>query len=160
MTGNFSVNSLPAYVLFDSGASRSFFFIKFASHPSFVLDKFPVPLEVKVADSKTFIVFDVYRKCNFTIDGKDYEVDLIPMKLGEFDVVSGMDWLSTYPANIVCNQKIIKLVSPSGHEVSIQGERRSDILFVFVAQGYKVYDTWWAIILSLCGRLRQRSVKD
>ncbi|KAD6455173.1 hypothetical protein E3N88_09879 [Mikania micrantha] len=47
VTGTFLVNSIPAYVLFDSGANRSFVSIKFVHHPSFVLEKLPVPLEVE-----------------------------------------------------------------------------------------------------------------
>ncbi|KAD7476992.1 hypothetical protein E3N88_00128 [Mikania micrantha] len=61
VTGTFFVNSIPAYVLFDSGANRSFVSIKFVHHPSFVLEKLPVPLEVEVADSKSFLVLDIYR---------------------------------------------------------------------------------------------------
>lgn len=60
VTGTFLLNSLPAYVLFDSGANRSFVSVKFASHASFVLSKLEIPLEVEVADSKTFVVFDIF----------------------------------------------------------------------------------------------------
>ena len=137
LTGTFLINYLPAYVLFDSGASRSFVSIKFASQSSFKLDKLPKPLEVEVADSKTFIVHDVYKGCKLTIDGEHYEVDLIPMTLGEFDVVIGMDWLATYQANIVCNRKIIQLVSPSGYEVIIQGEKRGGVLLCSLIKAMK-----------------------
>ena len=150
VTGTFSINSLSAYVLFDSGASRSFKSIKFACHSSFVLDKLPEPLEVEVADSKTFLVMDVYRNCKLTIDGEDYLVDLLPMTLGEFDVVIGMDWLSTYRANIVCNRKIIQLVSPSGHEVCIQGGKTWRYCFVLVSESYEVHEQRRSVLSSVC----------
>lgn len=137
VTGTFSNNSLHAYVLFDSGASRSFVSIKFACGPSFVLTKLPNPLEVVVADSKTFLVMNMYRNCKITIDGEDYIVDLIPMKLGEFDVVIGMDWLSMYKANIVCNRKVIQLTSPSGHEVCIQGEKHGGVVLCSLVKAMK-----------------------
>ncbi|KAD3337002.1 hypothetical protein E3N88_32522 [Mikania micrantha] len=47
VTGTFLLNSISAYILFDSGASRSFISAKFVHHPSFVLEKLSVPLEVE-----------------------------------------------------------------------------------------------------------------
>ncbi|KAD2805171.1 hypothetical protein E3N88_38548 [Mikania micrantha] len=137
VTGTFFVNSIPAYVLFDSGANRSFVSIKFVHHPSFVLEKLPVPLEVEVADSKSFLVFDFYRNCKLTINKEDYVVDLIPMVLGEFDVVIGMDWLSSYKANILCNRKVIQLITPSGYELSIQGEKRGGVVLCSLVKAMK-----------------------
>ncbi|KAD4179563.1 hypothetical protein E3N88_28154 [Mikania micrantha] len=134
VTGTFHINSLPAYILFDSGASRSFISVKFVNHDSFVLAKLPCPLKVEIADSKSFLVYDIYHRCKLTIDGEDYEVDLIPMILGEFDVVIGMDWLSKYGANIVCNRKVIQLISPAGYEVCIQGEKRGGIILCSLAK--------------------------
>ncbi|GKF27123.1 putative reverse transcriptase domain-containing protein [Tanacetum coccineum] len=33
----------------------------------------------------------------------------MPIKLGSFDVVIGMDWLSKYHATIVCEEKVIHI---------------------------------------------------
>ncbi|KAD3640698.1 hypothetical protein E3N88_29921 [Mikania micrantha] len=137
VTGTFLLNSISAYILFDSGASRSFISAKFVHHPSFVLEKLSVPLEVEVADSKSFLAFDIYRNCKLTIEGEDYSVDLIPMVLGEFDVVIGMDWLSSYRANIVCDRKSIQLIAPSGYEVSIQGEKRGGVVSCSLVKAMK-----------------------
>ncbi|KAD4179813.1 hypothetical protein E3N88_28404 [Mikania micrantha] len=137
VTCTFLVNSVPAYVLFDSGASKSFVSTKFTHHTSFVLEKLIATLEIEVADSKSFLVFDVYRNCKITIDDEDYMIDLIPMLLGEFDVVVGMDWLSSNQANIVCNRKIIQLMSPSGKEVIIHGEKRDGIVICSIIKALK-----------------------
>jgi len=119
VTGTFLLNSLPAYVLFDSGANRSFVSVKFASHSSFELSKLPVPVEVEVANSKTFLVFEIFRGCKLTVKEEEYPIDLIPMTLGEFDVIIGMDWLSKYQADIGCYHRRILLRSPRGHKVVI-----------------------------------------
>ncbi|KAD4180494.1 hypothetical protein E3N88_29085 [Mikania micrantha] len=92
---------------------------------------------VEVADSKSFLAFDIYRNCKLTIEGEDYSVDLIPMVLGEFDVVIGMDWLSSYRANIVCDRKSIQLIAPSGYEVSIQGEKRGGVVLCSLVKAMK-----------------------
>jgi len=78
VTCNFLVNSVPAHILFDSGASRSFVSTKFVHHPLFVIEKLPTPLEVEIADNKNFLVFDVYRSCILTIEDENYQVISYP----------------------------------------------------------------------------------
>ncbi|GJX65777.1 putative reverse transcriptase domain-containing protein [Tanacetum coccineum] len=38
-----------------------------------------------------------------------FEIDLMPIKLGTFDVVIGMDWLSKYHAKILCDEKVVHI---------------------------------------------------
>ncbi|KAJ0956101.1 putative transcription factor interactor and regulator CCHC(Zn) family [Helianthus annuus] len=59
VSGIFTINSIPARVLFDTGANKSFISHGFIRHPSFVLTKLSVPLEVEIGDNKSFIVCDV-----------------------------------------------------------------------------------------------------
>jgi hypothetical protein len=124
VSGIFRVNSVPVYVLFDTGASRSFISTKMLNHPMFKVEKLDVPIELEVPGGKNFLLFDVCRECRITIDEEDLGVDLIPMVLGEFRVIIGMDWLSRYHANVRCASKTIEVHSPSGRRLIIQGERR------------------------------------
>ncbi|KAJ0626438.1 putative transcription factor interactor and regulator CCHC(Zn) family [Helianthus annuus] len=91
VSGIFAINSIPARVLFDTGANKSFISHGFIQHPSFVLTKLSVPLEVEIGDNKSFIVCDICRGCKLSIDDEEYLIDLIPMSIGEFQVVVGMD---------------------------------------------------------------------
>ncbi|GKB80565.1 hypothetical protein Tco_0947460 [Tanacetum coccineum] len=34
----------------------------------------------------------------------------MPIKLGNFDVVIGMDWLSKYHAKIICDEKVVHIL--------------------------------------------------
>ncbi|GJS38191.1 putative reverse transcriptase domain-containing protein [Tanacetum coccineum] len=43
--------------------------------------------------------------------------DLMPVELGSFDVIIGMDWLAKYHALIVCDEKVVRI--PYGNEVLI-----------------------------------------
>ncbi|PWA51851.1 reverse transcriptase domain-containing protein [Artemisia annua] len=56
ITGILLVNSKPARVLYDSGASVSFVSHSFSKELSTPLDKLPTPLEVEIADSKVVVV--------------------------------------------------------------------------------------------------------
>nr|GEU70250.1 putative reverse transcriptase domain-containing protein [Tanacetum cinerariifolium] len=42
---------------------------------------------------------------------------LIPVELGSFDVIIGMDWLAKYHAVIICAEKIVRI--PFGDEILI-----------------------------------------
>ncbi|GKF25682.1 putative reverse transcriptase domain-containing protein, partial [Tanacetum coccineum] len=47
-----------------------------------------------------------------------FDIDLIPVELGSFDVIIGMDWLAKYHALIVCDDKKVVRI-PYGDEVLI-----------------------------------------
>ncbi|XP_021985645.1 uncharacterized protein LOC110881803 [Helianthus annuus] len=94
VSGIFLVNSMPMNVLFDSGASRSFISNELFVHPSFKLEKMLVPIEVEVADTKSYMLHDICRNCKILIEDEEFNIDLIPMYMGEFKVVVGMDWLA------------------------------------------------------------------
>ncbi|GKB12790.1 putative reverse transcriptase domain-containing protein [Tanacetum coccineum] len=47
--------------------------------------------------------------CTLTLLNQPFEIDLMPIKLGSFDVVIGMDWLSKYHAKILCDEKVVHI---------------------------------------------------
>ncbi|KAK9077569.1 hypothetical protein SSX86_005906 [Deinandra increscens subsp. villosa] len=125
VAGTFLVNSIPAHVLFDTGANRSFVSYDFIKHPSFTIEKLHVPLEVEIANDKSILVFDVCRGCKISINNEEYLIDLIPMAMREFKVVVGMDWLSRNHAKVICDRKAIEISSPMGNKVTIHGEKQN-----------------------------------
>ncbi|XP_071704257.1 uncharacterized protein [Rutidosis leptorrhynchoides] len=123
VSGTLIVNSMPAHVLFDSGATKSFVSLSFCEHFNVPLSKMDHPLEVEIADNKLVIVNDVYRGCNIEIDNEVFKIDLIPLQAREFHVIIGMDWLGRNRGVIKCHEKIFRLQSPSGKVITIYGER-------------------------------------
>ncbi|XP_022042339.1 uncharacterized protein LOC110945009 [Helianthus annuus] len=119
----FLINSMPMNVLFDSGASRSFISNELLVHPSFKLEKMLVPLEVEVADSKSYLLHDICRNCKILIEDEEFSIDLVPMYMGEFKVVVGMDWLAQNHAEIQRGKKVTHVVTSGGKRVSVRGER-------------------------------------
>ncbi|XP_022004012.1 uncharacterized protein LOC110901496 [Helianthus annuus] len=137
VSGIFSLNLMPTYVLFDTGASRSFVSSELVSHPSFRIERMHVPLEVEIADSKSYLLHEVCRNCEIIIEDETFAIDLIPMVLGEFKVIVGMDWLAKHHAEIQCEKKVIHVLTPRGKRVSIQGERNIDSKLCSIVQAYK-----------------------
>ncbi|GJV43885.1 reverse transcriptase domain-containing protein [Tanacetum coccineum] len=109
VTGTFLLNQHLAKVLFDSGADRSFISISLASMlniPSITIDTF---YDIEMADGNLVSTNTVIKGCTLTLLNQPFKIDLMPIKLGSFDVVIGMDWLSKYHAKILCDEKVVHI---------------------------------------------------
>ncbi|GJV04811.1 putative reverse transcriptase domain-containing protein [Tanacetum coccineum] len=107
-TGTFPSNQHLARVLFDSGADKSFVSISLASMlniPPITLD---TTYDIEMADGNLVGTNTVIQGCTLILLNQPFEIDLMPIKLGSFDVVIGMDWLSKYHARIICNEKVME----------------------------------------------------
>ncbi|GKA08040.1 putative reverse transcriptase domain-containing protein [Tanacetum coccineum] len=51
----------------------------------------------------------VIQGCTLILLNQPFEIDLMPIKLGSFDIVIGMDWLSKYHAKIICDGKVVHI---------------------------------------------------
>ncbi|GJU68469.1 putative reverse transcriptase domain-containing protein [Tanacetum coccineum] len=58
---------------------------------------------------------DEVARCTLNLPNHPFHIDLMPIELGRFDVIIGMDWLSKYHAVIVCDEKSVWI--PYGNEV-------------------------------------------
>ncbi|GKC04519.1 putative reverse transcriptase domain-containing protein [Tanacetum coccineum] len=109
VTGTFHLNQHLARVLFDSGADKSFVSISLASMrniPPITLD---TTYEIEMANGNLVGINTVIQGCTLILSNQPFEIDLMPIKLGSFDVVIGMDWLSKYHARIICDEKVIHI---------------------------------------------------
>jgi len=114
VTGIFLVHGVPMRILFDSGANRSFIASRNVHLIPLSKSKLDTPLKVEVGNSNIEFVLDVFRGCEIRINSESFLANLVPFPLGEFDIILGMDWLSSYGARISCDEKVVKLKSPSG----------------------------------------------
>ncbi|GJR69786.1 putative reverse transcriptase domain-containing protein [Tanacetum coccineum] len=117
VTGTFLLNNRYASILFDTCADRSFVSTAFSS----LIDITPFTLDTKYAvelvDGKIIGVDTTIRGCTLNLLNHPFNIDLMPIELGSFDVIIGMDWLSKYHAVIVCDEKIVRI--PYGDEILI-----------------------------------------
>nr|GEX26355.1 hypothetical protein [Tanacetum cinerariifolium] len=150
ITGTFLLNNCYASMLFDSGADRSFVSSTFSA----LLDVAPSILDtsyaVKLADGRILETNVVLRGCTLGLLGHPFDIDLMPIELGSFDVIIDMDWLAKYHAVIVCDEKVVRI--PYGDEVLIirgddcDGESRSKLNIIscmkthnYIEKGCQVY---------------------
>ncbi|GKA02143.1 putative reverse transcriptase domain-containing protein, partial [Tanacetum coccineum] len=124
VTGTFLLNDHHVYMLFDSGADRSFVSNTFCA----LLDITPYALDVsyavKLSDRRTSETNTMLRRCTLGLLGHPFNIDLMPIDLGSFDVIIGMDWLAKNHAVIVCDDKIVRI--PYGNKILIVQGDKSD----------------------------------
>ncbi|XP_071719004.1 uncharacterized protein [Rutidosis leptorrhynchoides] len=78
---------------------------------------------IELANGKTLKVDKIFQGCALMLADKLFEVDLMPVELGSFDVIIGMDWLSKNHANIACAEKAIRIPLANGETLVVQGEK-------------------------------------
>ncbi|GJT90435.1 putative reverse transcriptase domain-containing protein [Tanacetum coccineum] len=81
-------------------------------------------LAVELADRRTSETKTVLRGCTLGLLGHPLNIDLIPIDLGSFDVIIGMDWLAKNHAVIVCDKNIVRI--PYGNKILIVKGDKSD----------------------------------
>ncbi|KAI3807474.1 hypothetical protein L1987_23403 [Smallanthus sonchifolius] len=123
VTGTFPINNHYASVLFDSGADMSFVSNDFKSLLGIKASKLDQSYTIELANGKLIETGEAIRGCTLCLENHTFSIDLLPVELGSFDIVIGMDWLTKNRAEIVCFEKIVRIPLPSGEILSIQGER-------------------------------------
>ncbi|GJU72350.1 retrotransposon protein, putative, ty3-gypsy subclass [Tanacetum coccineum] len=122
--GTFLLNNHYDFILFDSGADRSFVSTTFSTLLDITPDTLDDSYAVKLADERISETNTVLRGCTLGLLGYPFNIDLIPVELRSFDAIIGMDWLANYHAVIIYDEKIVRI--PYGDKVLIvQGDRGS-----------------------------------
>ncbi|GKC65543.1 putative reverse transcriptase domain-containing protein, partial [Tanacetum coccineum] len=91
VTGTFLLNNRYASVLFDTGSDRSFVSTAFSSQ----IDITPTALDhyydIELADGRIIRLNTILRGCTLNILNHPFNIDLMPVELGSFDAIIGMD---------------------------------------------------------------------
>ncbi|GKD06925.1 putative reverse transcriptase domain-containing protein, partial [Tanacetum coccineum] len=106
----FLLNNHYASILFDIGADMSFVSIAFCSLIDIVPTTLDHDYDVELADGKIIRVNTIIRGCTLNFLNHPFNMDLMPVELGSFEVIIGMDWLVKYHAVIVCDEKIVRSI--------------------------------------------------
>nr|GEX50236.1 hypothetical protein [Tanacetum cinerariifolium] len=107
VTGTFFLNNRYASILFETSSDRSFVSNTFSS----LIDIIPTTLDhyyyVELADEKIIGVNTIIWGCTLNLLDHSFNINLMPIELGSFDIIVGMDWLAKYHAVIDCAKKIV-----------------------------------------------------
>ncbi|GKA68772.1 putative reverse transcriptase domain-containing protein, partial [Tanacetum coccineum] len=109
VTGTFLLNNRYASILFDTGADRSFVSTAFISQIDITPNALDHDYAVELADGRIVGVNTIIRGCTLNFLDHPFNINLMPVEMGSFDVIIGMDWLSKYEVVIVCAEKIVRI---------------------------------------------------
>ncbi|GJZ47389.1 putative reverse transcriptase domain-containing protein [Tanacetum coccineum] len=87
----------------------SFMDTRFSSMLNIDPVKIGASYEVDLADGRVVSTNTVLKGCTLNLVNHIFEIDLIPIELGTFDVIIGMDWLVKHDAVIVCGKKVVRI---------------------------------------------------
>ncbi|GJR66804.1 putative reverse transcriptase domain-containing protein [Tanacetum coccineum] len=91
-------------------ADKSFVSISLAS----MLNIPPITLDttynIEMANGNLVGTNSVIQGCTLILLNQPFEIGLMLIKLGSFDIVIGMDWLSMYHARIICDEKVVHIL--------------------------------------------------
>ncbi|XP_073022270.1 uncharacterized protein [Primulina eburnea] len=124
VAGTILISHLPAYVLFDCGATHSFISKRFARKLRKDSELLTEPYKVATPGGDTLISYTIYRECEIDLKGCKLSANLIQLNMSGFDAILGMDWLSKNNAIVDCNGKSVTLKRPDRAEVKYQGSIR------------------------------------
>ncbi|GJU37185.1 putative reverse transcriptase domain-containing protein [Tanacetum coccineum] len=128
VTGTFLLNNHYAYIVFDTGVDRSFISTAYSS----LINIAPTPLEnsydVELADGKIVGIDTIIRGCTLNFLDHPFNIDLMPVELGSFDVIIGMDGYERYghaSVIVVRMRNLFKL--PMKEEDKLEGKQLKDV---------------------------------
>jgi hypothetical protein len=111
--GMFRINSVPAKILFDSGASHSFVtetFVHTGNLKPSRMDRLMI-VQIPGSTAKTQLSC---RNVPVELHGVHFKADLIILGTKGLDVVLGMDWMSKYQGHTDCARKSITVTNSEG----------------------------------------------
>nr|CAH66048.1 OSIGBa0131F24.2 [Oryza sativa] len=115
--GTFPVNSIPASVLFDSGATHSFLSKSFASNHGMEVISLGRPLLVNTPGNQVSST-QYCPSATIEIEEVPFPSSLILLESKDLDVILGMDWLSRHRGVIDCANRKVTLTNSNGETVS------------------------------------------
>ncbi|GJZ83520.1 putative reverse transcriptase domain-containing protein [Tanacetum coccineum] len=95
-----------AYAIKD--AEPSFVDTRFSSMLNIERVKISACYKVELADGRVVSTNTILKGCILNLVNHLFKIDLMPIKLGMFDIIIGMDWLVKHDAVIICARKYVE----------------------------------------------------
>ena len=155
VTGQISIATYDAIALFDSGATHSFVSMEFAQKLGRGVDSLEQPFKTSLPSREILWSNFWMRNASVVICGRELFVDLIAIKLQDFDVILGMDFLGRYNAKIDCRKRCVTFSPYGEEEFNFYGQSRSSTTILVSAMRA------WKMIANGCqGYLANMVDKD
>lgn len=136
--GTFLVNSFPARILFDLGASHFFISHSFMLRLHLVPETLDLLLPVATPLGDSSIRNLVYRRFVVILNDVQFSADLIVFHMLKFDIILDMDCLSSYHVSLNCFAKTNSLRVTGEPDIVVATSRENPFAEAFLAHMEKV----------------------
>nr|GEU88446.1 reverse transcriptase domain-containing protein [Tanacetum cinerariifolium] len=123
MMGTFTLNDHFSTTVFDSGADYSFVSTTFIPLLGIEPSDLGFSYEIEIASGQLVEIDKVIRGCTLEIKGHVFDINLISFRSGSFDVIIGIDWFSDHKAEIICHEKVVRILLLEGKVLRVLGEK-------------------------------------
>jgi hypothetical protein len=117
--GMFYINAIPTTILFDSGATLSFMYARYANTNELPLQNMKTPIIVITPKGPVEANYMTHR-LTLTIMGREFSATPIVLEESSIDLILGMSWLRNAKANIQCGRGTVELTSPKGERFQVE----------------------------------------
>src|SRR3954470_2694301 len=116
VAGKFKLNSGPAFVLFDTGASHSFISRAFVERNEIPVETIRCPIKVSSPGGEMIVNSGCH---DLVIEFGKYKfpVNLIILNSQGLDVILGMDWMTKHKGMIDCANHTVSLTTPENKRI-------------------------------------------
>jgi predicted aspartyl protease len=115
----FYINVIPATILFDSGATHSFMYARYANTNECPLKNMKTPMIVITPKGPVEASYMTHR-LTLTIMGREFWATAIILEASSIDLILGMSWLRKAKAIIQCGRGTVELTSPKGERFQVE----------------------------------------
>ncbi|XP_075491099.1 uncharacterized protein LOC142529448 [Primulina tabacum] len=160
VSGTILLQKVPAYALFDCGATHSFVSKRFAKKVGLKPESLTEPFRIATPTSKTIETHEIHEDCKIGIANQTFSADLIQLVMVDFDIILGMDWLAKNHAIVDCKGKRVKLRTPNQAEIVYHGKSKERKSLLSASQAWKAMksgeDIYLAMINEVQGEVEMR----
>ncbi|XP_073014570.1 uncharacterized protein [Primulina eburnea] len=154
VSGTIFIQQVPAYVLFDCGATHSFMSKRFAKKLGCKPEKLNEPFRIATPTSRAIETHEIHRDCKISINNQTFSADLIQLIMVDFDIILGMDWLAKNNAIVDCKGKEVKLRTPGQGEVVFHGKSKKRKSLLSASQAWKAMKSGEDIYLAMVSEVQ------
>ncbi|KAK9065033.1 hypothetical protein SSX86_016416 [Deinandra increscens subsp. villosa] len=133
ISGSLTLNGTKACVLFDTGSTHSIISLSFAQRVGLSSSLLHPPMSITTPMGNSITITNVFYGCPISIGGEVFTAELLPMTMHDFDIILGMDWLSTHQATINCQARQVTIGDVEKPKCVYQGSSPSGLVKVISA---------------------------
>ncbi|XP_073277662.1 uncharacterized protein [Primulina huaijiensis] len=127
ITGRIYISGVTTYVLLDSGATHLFISESFVKRLGIIPEALDLGFKVSIPSDDQMFTSRIIKRLELRLQKNTVHADLIVLPLPEFDIILGMDWLSSNGAAIDFLRRSVSFRPPSGQTFIFEGARHQQM---------------------------------